>query len=100
MKIFMKYKIASHKDVINCLRIFLEKEGELAKAVCPYYYNFFALVVNKEIVYGGDPTQSLVEYTIDFKHKFYDESFSSADVMADVQKMEHCLVETYHSKDI
>jgi hypothetical protein len=36
---------------LKFLRWFLENNKELMQAVMPYYYNYFALVVNKEIAF-------------------------------------------------
>jgi hypothetical protein len=40
------------------------------KAVLPYYYNYFALVINKEIVFLKKSGE-LIEYSIDYTHKTY-----------------------------
>jgi hypothetical protein len=50
-------------------------------AICPYYYNFFALLYNKDIVFGGLRHQSLIEYTIVHNHQFFGLNFRPEDVI-------------------
>jgi hypothetical protein len=70
------------------------------KGVMPYYYNYFALVVNKEIVFRGSPG-ILLEYTIDYKHEeFYQGDFKRTNISDILNIFEKKLVEKYHSNEI
>jgi hypothetical protein len=44
---------STEEDCLSFLHWFLVNNKGLMQAVMPYYYNYFALVVNKEIVFLG-----------------------------------------------
>lgn len=82
------------------MRKFLLSNKEIMIALLPYYYNFFALAVNKEVVFRGEQAQ-LLEYSVDLKHPLlYNGSFTRKDVCDLVDKLERLLIDKYHSNDI
>jgi hypothetical protein len=49
-------------------------------AVLPYYYNYYALVVNKEIVFMGKEGR-LIDYSIEHTHtRYFKGTFKREDV--------------------
>ena len=88
------------RRLLAFLRAFLERHREVMISLLPYYYNFFALAVNKEVAFRGEQAP-LLEYTVALTHPMpHGRPFTRKDVCDKIQELEKLLVQKYHSEDI
>lgn len=72
----------------------------MAARICPYYYNFFAFFANSPILFGGNESEELVQYSINYQIRYYNTDFTEEDVKSEIERMEKALAASYKSEEI